>query len=375
MRLEERPAKMTRLLSPLVCALLLLSGAARPATVSTLIGTGMPGDSGTQVNNPYGMAIGPDGALYFCDLGNNQVRRLDLKTKRVTTVAGNGKAAYAGDGGPATEASLRAPHELAFDKNGILYFAERDNHVVRKVDLKSGIISTAAGTGVAGFAGDGGPGSKAQLRQPHCVIRDRDGSLLICDIGNHRIRRLHPDTGMIETWAGTGETGATPDGAPVRGTPINGPRTLVMAPNGDLYLSLREGNEIFRIDAKAGTYHNTAGSGQTGYTGDGGPAVKATFGGTARGQVARLAGPKGLAYAPNRRLYVADTESNAIRQIDLKSGIITTILGNGMLGDGPETNPLECKLSRPHGVLFAGGKLYIADSEAHRIRVVTGLGR
>jgi sugar lactone lactonase YvrE len=358
---------MSRLL--LLCALLLLSRAASAATVSTLLGTGVPGDSDTQVNNPYGMAIGPDGALYFCDLGNNQVRRLDLKSKRVTTVAGNGKAAYAGDGGPATEASLRAPHELTFDKRGILYFAERDNHVIRKVDLKTGIISTAAGTGVAGFGGDGGQGPKAQLRQPHCVIRDRDGSLLICDIGNHRIRRLHPDTGTIETWAGTGEPMVTPDGAPVNGTPVNGPRTLVMAANGDLYVSLREGNAIFRIDAKSHTYHRVAGTGETGYTGDGGPALKAAFGGSARGQVAKLAGPKGLALSPHGQLFVADTDSNVIRRIDLKTGIITTVLGNGMMGDGPETTPLECKLSRPHGVLFAGGKLYVADSEAHRIRV------
>ena len=330
----------------------------------------MPGDSGTQVNNPYGMTIGPDGALYFCDLGNNQVRRFDLKTKRVTTVAGNGKAGYAGDGGPASEASLRAPHELAFDKRGILYFAERDNHVVRKVDLKTGTISTAAGTGMAGFGGDGGPGPKAQLRQPHCVIRDRDGSLLICDLGNHRIRRLHPETGMIESWAGTGETTATPEGAPVKGTPLNGPRTLVMAANGDFYVALREGNAILRIDRKTGAYHRIGGSGAAGYSGDGGPALNATFGGSARGQAARLAGPKGLALASGGRLYVADTDSNAIREIDLKTGIISTILGNGMMGDGPETNPLECRLSRPHGVLFAGGKLYVADSEAHRIRVV-----
>jgi streptogramin lyase len=353
------------------CISLLLASAAGAATVSTIAGNGTPGDSDTQVNNPYGMTIGPDGGLYFCDLGNNQVRRLDLKSKRITTIAGNGKAAYAGDGGPATEASLRAPHELTFDKTGNLYFAERDNHVIRKVDMKTRTISTAVGTGMAGFGGDGGPGAKAQLRQPHCVIRDRDGSLLICDIGNHRIRRLHPDTGMVETWAGTGEAAPTPEGAPVEGTPLNGPRTLILAPNGDLYVALREGNAIFRIDAKTHKYHRIAGTGEAGYTGDGGPALKATFGGSARGPVARLAGPKGLALSPNGRLYVADTDSNAIRRIDLKTGIISAVLGNGMMGDGPETNPLECKLSRPHGVLFAGGKLYVADSEAHRIRVVT----
>ncbi len=138
-----------------------------------------------------------------------------------------GKPGTRGDGGPAIDATLRAPHELVFDRKGDLYFAERDNNVIRKVDMKTGIISTAAGTGVAGYSGDGGPATKAQLRQPHCVIRDKDGTLLICDLLNHRIRRLHLDTGIIETWAGTGEGAATPDGAPVNGTPVNGPRTMV----------------------------------------------------------------------------------------------------------------------------------------------------
>lgn len=352
------------------CVVAISVGSAGAASVSTILGTGTAGYSDTEVNNPYGMTIGPDGALYFCDLGNQRVRRFDLKTKRVTTIAGNGKAGYAGDGGPAVEASLRAPHELVFDAKGDLYFAERDNHVVRKVDMKTGIISTAAGTGVAGYSGDGGPGAKAQLRQPHCVVRDRDGSLLICDIGNHRLRRLHPDSGMIETWAGTGEAAATPEGAPVSGTPLNGPRTLVIAPNGDIYVALREANVIVRMDAKTRTFHRVAGTGESGYTGDGGPALQATFGGSARGVAAKLAGPKGLALAPDGTLFIADTDSHAIRKVDPKSGTISTVLGTGAMGDGPETNPLDCKLSRPHAVLFTGGKLYVADSEAHRIRVL-----
>src|SRR5579863_876646 len=137
-------------------------GFAAPVSVTTLIGTGTPGYSENQVNNPYGLAIGPDGALYFCDLDNQRIRRLDLRTKRLTTVAGNGEKGYRGDGGPALQASLNMPHELRFDAHGDIYIAERDNHVIRKVDMHSGMISTVAGTGVAGFSGDGGPGSKAQ---------------------------------------------------------------------------------------------------------------------------------------------------------------------------------------------------------------------
>jgi streptogramin lyase len=340
------------------------------ATVTTLIGTGKAGFSETEVNNPYGLAIGPDGALYFCDLENSRIRRMDLATKRVTTIAGNGLKAYKGDGGPAVDASLNMPHELLFDAKGDLYIAERDNHVIRKVDMKTGVISTAAGTGMRGFAGDGGPGVKAQLNQPHSIVLDRDGSILICDIGNHRIRRLHLDTGIIETYAGTGETKETPEGAPVKGTPVTGPRTIVRAANGDLYLALREGNAIYRIDAKTQTYHRLAGTGELGFTGDGGPALQAKFGGSATGGAARLAGPKGLALGSDDSLYVADTESHAIRKIDFKTGIISTVLGTGQIGDGPEPDPLKCKLNRPHSVLFANGVLYVGDSEANRIRVL-----
>ena len=328
-------------------------------SVATVLGTGTPGYSDTQVNNPYGIIFGPDGALYFCDLDNQRVPRFDSKTRLVTTIAGNGEKGYTGDGGPALQASLNMPHEIQFDRAGNLYIAERDNHVVRKVDGKSKVISTVAGTGVAGFSGDGGPAVKAQLRQPHSIVFDRDGTLLICDIGNQRIRRLHLDTGVIETWAGTGQAAETPDGAPVSGTSLRGPRTMVMTPEGDLYLALREGNAILRIDARTKTLHRVAGTGEQGYTGDGGPAL-----------AAKLGGPKGLAWAPGQ-LFVADTENHAIRRIDLATGIITTVLGTGTRGDGPETTPLECKLSRPHGLLAdPKGGLYVTDSEAHRIRLL-----
>ncbi len=164
---------------------------ARGPSVATLIGTGSAGYSDQQVNNPYGLAIGPDRALYFCDLDNQRIRRIDLKTRRTTNVAGNGSRGYSGDGTRATEASLNMPHEIQFDSLGHLYIAERDNHVIRKVDAKTGIISTFAGTGSAGFSGDGGPASTAQLRQPHSIAVDPARRfLLICDIGNHRIRRV-----------------------------------------------------------------------------------------------------------------------------------------------------------------------------------------
>ena len=331
-----------------------------PAIVETLVGTGTAGYADDAVNDPYGLVTGPDGALYFCDLGNQRIRRLDLRTKRMTTVAGNGERGYAGDGGPATEASLNMPHELCFDATGDFYVVERDNHVVRKVDANTGIISTVVGTGQAGFGGDGGPAAEARLAMPHSIAFDGQGDLLICDIGNHRIRRLNHLTGTLDTYAGTGERTPTPDGAPLAGTALNGPRTIVVGADGSLYLALREGNAIYRIDPALGQIEHLAGTGAQGYTGDGGPARSAT-----------LAGPKGLAYGRDGRLYVADTENHAIRAIDLRTGTIATVLGTGERGDGPEPEPLSCRLARPHGLFAdAEGALYVADSEAHRIRVL-----
>ncbi len=333
----------------------------------TIAGTGVAGFSGdggpgtkAQVNNPYGLVMGPDGALYFCEIGNHRVRRLDLKTHVISTVAGNGEQGYSGDGGPALAASLNEPYEVRFDDAANMYFAEMRNHVVRRVDAKTKVISTVAGTGKPGFEGDGGPGTKALLRQPHSIAFDGAGGLLICDIGNLRIRRLDMETGIIETWAGTGEKKPTPDGAPISGTPLNGPRAITAGRDGQLYLVLREGNAVFRLDTAAGRIFHVAGTGETGYTGDGGPAKSA-----------RLAGPKGIAWAPDGSLYLADTENHAIRRIDLKSGILTTVAGTGQRGNGPDGEARRCQLARPHGIFVsAAGRVFIADSESHRIRTL-----
>ena len=340
---------------------LLLS--AGPKTVTTIAGTGAAGFSGDgapgaqgQTNNPYGLAIGPDGALYFCEVGNHRVRRLDMKTHLLSTVAGTGTKGYAGDGGPATQAQLNEPYEVRFDKAGNMYFVEMQNHVVRRVDGKTKIITTLAGNGSPGFAGDGGPAAKAQFKQPHSVAFDPAGALLICDIGNNRIRRIDLKTGMIDTYAGTGEKKPTLDGSPLAGTPLNGPRAVDLDPKGNLYLALRSGNVVLRIDSKAKKIYHLAGTGEKGYTGDGGDA-----------KLAKLNGPKGISWSSDGGVYLADTESHVIRRIDLKSGVITTVLGTGKPGDGPDGNPAQCQLKRPHGVYAHKGVVYVANSESHRI--------
>lgn len=335
--------------------------------VSTLAGTGEAGFAGdggpaveAKLHNPYGLVIGPDGALFICDIDNHVIRRVDMQTGIITTVAGCARRGYSGDGGLARDAMLNQPYEVRFDKAGNMYFVEMQNHVVRRVDRKTQVISTIAGTGSPGFSGDGGPANKAQLRQPHSIAFDPEGRLLICDIGNHRVRRVDLASGIIETWLGTGERKPTPDGAPLQGTPVNGPRTIDVDPQGNLYLALREGNAVYKVDSKAGRFVHVAGTGEQGYTGDGGQA-----------RLAKLSGPKGIAWAPDNSLFIADTESHTIRRIDLNTGIITTVLGTGERGDGPAGDPRQCKLARPHGVFVdRQGTLYVSDSESNRLRIL-----
>ncbi len=348
-------------------AAVLLISPLHAATIRTIAGTGVAGFSGDggagekgQIANPYGLVIGPDGALYFCEIDNHRIRRLDLKTNKLSTVAGTGDKGYSGDGGPALEADLNEPYEVRFDKQGNMYFVEMQNHLVRRVDAKTGLVSTVAGTGQPGFSGDGGPAAKAQFHRPHSIELNGQGSLYVADISNHRIRRVDLAKGTIETFAGTGKQDPTPDGAKLAGTPLNGPRTLTFDRRGDMFVALREGNVVYRIDMKQKTLHHIAGTGEKGYAGEGGPAKKAT-----------LSGPKGISIGPNGGVYIADTESHTIRRIDLKSGIITTVAGDGSQHDGPDGDPLKCGLARPHGVFVdSQGVVYIGDSENNRIRAV-----
>jgi len=337
---------------------------AQQKRVRTIAGTGAAGydpnvadPQRTPITNPYGTIIGPDGALYFCEFDTGYLRRLDLQTSRLTTIAGNGQKGYAGDGGPAAAAALTTPHEIRFDAARNLFVVERDTHVVRRIDAITGIVSTLAGTGVAGFSGDGGPAGKAQFRMPHSIVFDAAGHLLVCDIGNSRVRSIDMKTGIISTFAGTGERRVAPDEGPLDGAPLYGPRSMDTDAAGNIYLVLREGNAVFRIDARR-RLQRIAGTGETGYAGDGGPALQAKF-----------SGPKGIAFGDNS-LYIADTENHVIRRVDLRTNTIETVLGTGERGDGPDGDPLKCRMARPHGVFLQRGSLYVSDSENHRIRVL-----
>ena len=357
MPLSMRTALLFPLLAAAVCG----------AEIETVAGVGVSGATGdggaaaaARVGNPYGLTLGPDGALYVCEIDTHRIRRIDLVSGGISTVAGTGVRGYSGDGGPAAAAQLNEPYEARFDGAGNMYFVEMRNAVVRRVDAATGIIETIAGTGEAGFSGDGGAARQAAFARPHSIALDGKGSLYVADIGNHRIRRVDLASGKISTFAGTGARQPTPDGAPLAGTPLNGPRALAFDKNGDMFLALREGNAVYKLDMKRRRFEHVAGTGEKGYAGDGGPAKRA-----------KLSGPKGIEVGPDNAVYIADTESHTIRRIDLASGIISTVAGDGSRRDGPDGDPLQCGLARPHGIYVdSRGTLYIGDSENHRVRVV-----
>lgn len=341
-------------------------GAEKRWITSTLAGNGAAGYTGdngqaakAQLANPYGVTRGPDGALYFCEVDNHVIRSI-APDGVISTVAGTGRRGYSGDGGTARRAMLNEPYEVRFDKSGNMLWVEMKNHLVRRLDARARTVSTVAGTGQPGFSGDGGPATKAQLNQPHSIQLDASGDLFICDIANHRIRRVESRTGIITTFAGTGGKAVTPDGAPIVGTPLNGPRAIDFDKNDDLWLALREGNAVYKLDRKAGLIRHVAGTGKQGFTGNGGPAKEAT-----------LSGPKGLSIGPDGNVYLADTESHSIRMIDVKRVTLELIAGTRERGDGPDGDALRCRMSRPHGVFVdADGSIIVCDSEAHRVRII-----
>src|SRR5262249_11233702 len=210
-----------------IVTLLLLFGiwealASEHGTIGNFAGTGIKGFSGdggpalsAQLDDPTGIARGPDGALYICDTGNHRIRKVTADGI-IHTVAGTGEPGWSGDGGPATSAKLNEPYEVRFDSSGNIFWVERLSHSVRKCDAKTALISTIAGTGVAGFSGDGGLAARAALNEPHSIGFDQAGDLYICDVKNHRIRKVQMRTGKISTFAGTGEKDAFAEGSPFR---------------------------------------------------------------------------------------------------------------------------------------------------------------
>ena len=333
-------------------------------TITTIAGTGGRGFSGdggpaveAELRNPSGVAVDGAGNLYIADTVNHRIRKVD-STGTITTVAGTGQYGFGGDGGPATAVRLAYPDDVAVDGAGNLYIAESSDDRVRKVD-STGTITTIAGTGRFGFRGDGGPAVKADLFNPSGVAVDGAGNLYIADVSNHRIRKVD-STGTITTIAGTGGSGFSGDGGPAVEAKLYNPRGVAVDGAGNLYIA-ESGNERIRKVDSTGTITTIAGTGERGFSGDGGPAVEA-----------KLYNPRGVAVDGAGNLYISDATNSRIRKVD-STGTITTVAGTGQYGFSGDDGPAPAaRLAFPRGVAVDGaGNLYIADFGNHRIRKLT----
>jgi hypothetical protein len=334
------------------------------STITTLTGNGSAGFSGdggpaarAQVNLPRDSDVGPDGSIYLADTYNNRIRKIDPRGI-ITTYAGTGVGGFGGDGGPARNARLKWPHDVVVDDaSGTLYFADSNNDRIRKI-TRTGIITTVAGTGRAGFSGDGGPATAARLSKPKSVAL-HGGFLYLADSRNHRIRRVNLGTGIITTVAGTGVAGFGGDSGPARAARLNVPQRIALDGTGGIFIADTENNRIRRVTPQ-GTITTVAGTGVEGFGGDGGPARQA-----------RLRLPRGIAVG-GAIIYIADTGNHRVRQVNQATGIITTVAGTGVAGySGDGGRAGSARLDNPRGLTVDNqGRLLIADTFNSALRRV-----
>ena len=391
-----------------------------PGVIVTIAGTGEPGYAGdgspalkALLNEPKSVTVAGS-FLYIADAENHRIRRLDLASGVITTIAGGGSGAelpstvgpskrgssiededpladpaakedryvqlpdqsgtvrfltgtavrdrFRGDGGHAKDATLNFPSAVAVDSRGTLYIADTFNHRIRRVDPETGVISTLAGNGTRRFSGDNGPADKAALNEPVALALDeRAGRLYIADLANYRVRAVELATRRILTYAGSGGSDYDGDGQPATEAGLAGPSGLALDPDGHLYIADTFSGRIRIVNAGSGIISTVAGDG-TQYHYQNVPNEFSTA----------LSRPAGIALAANGRLYITDSDNHLIRMWNPKSKIITSIAGSGsaqFAGDGGPA--LNCSLNYPFGIAVdKQGNVYIADTFNHRIRMI-----
>ena len=299
-------------------------------------------------------------AIYFSDVGNSRIRRVDLTTGAITTVAGGG-AGDLGDGGPATDANFSShPMRVTGDRTGNLFVADAHHARIRKIDTASNTITTIAGCGVEGYSGDGGPAVSAQIASPHGAAVDQQGNIYIADLKNDRVRRVDASTGIITTVAGNGERGYSGDGGPATETTLASPIAVTAGPDGDLYIADHRNSRIRKVEATTGIITTVAATGEQGFRGDGGPATHAA-----------ISLPRDVALDSNGALYIADGANNRIRKVT-PDGAITTVAGTGRAEFHGDSGPaLQASLSMPYSIaLDREGNLYVVDTGNRRVRKI-----
>jgi streptogramin lyase len=352
-----------------------------PGAICTWAGTGEAGWDGdgqpllsSRLYWPIDLTITPAGEFYVIDWNNHQVRRVTPQGELETVIGADfvGDGPYDGAdrseaGAPGTEVYLNHPTHLLPLADGTLLLTCWHNHKLRLFDPRTGLVKVIVGA-KAGFVGDGGPAHDALLNQPQQTVSGPDGSLYVLDQRNQRVRRIASD-GTISTVVGTGQSGFAGDGGPPLQAQLNMPKgsnpppggALTVDRQGRLYISDILNNRIRRVDFDLDLIETVAGNGEAGFSGDGGPAT-----------LAALNNPRDLALGPDGRLYLADEMNHRVRAVDLDTGIITTVAGNGQGGFGGDGGQaVSAALNRPTGLEFdPQGRLYIADTYNHRIRRV-----
>jgi len=343
--------------------------------LTTVAGSGNAtygGDGGqapaAQLYAPTGIAVDAAGNLYIADQNNHRIRKVAPPTQalQITTLAGNGTAGYDGDGGLAPAAKLYFPTGVGVDGAGNVYVTDYYNHRVRKITAATGVITTVAGTGVAGFLGEGGPATAARLYYPVGIAVDGAGNLYIADGNNHRIRKVTAATGVITTVAGSGTAGSLGDGGVATAAQLYTPSAVAVDAAGNLYIADANNHKIRKVTAATGIISTLAGTGTAGYLGDGAPAT-----------MANLSSPQGVAVDGAGNVFIADVNNQRVRKVTAATGNITTIAGNGLQGLlGEYVLATEARLYYPAGVTVdAAGNVYIADWANDRVRkVAAGTG-
>ena len=339
--------------------------AAEPAMIATVAGTGVAGWSGdggsaqaAEIDHPRGLALAPGGGYAFADAFAHVVRRV-WPDGHITTVAGTGIAGFSGDGGPAAQAELDLPHGVAFARDGTLLIADTLNNRIRAV-AADGTISTVAGTGTPGFAGDGGPAALAEISAPRGITALPGGGFVFPDSDNNRVREVSAE-GTITTVAGSGTPGFDGDGGPATAAALDRPFAVVPAAGGGLLIA-DTGNDRIRRVAPDGTIATVAGDGVRGYGGDGGPAVAAA-----------ISSPHNLAALVDGGVLVADEGNNRVRRV-LPDGTITTIAGTGEAGFSGDDGPASAAaLDQPKALAVLPNLrgFLLADAANSRIRLVS----
>ena len=330
--------------------------------ISTVAGNGLPGYTGdggqataALLDDPSGIAIDAGGDIFIADSANNVIRELHASTGVINTVAGDGTAGYTGDRGQATSATLNDPSTVAVDSAGDLFVTDTGNDVIREVNGATGVITTVAGNGTAGYGGNGGQATAAELKGPIGVALDSSGNIYIADTGNNAIREV--TGGVIKTIAGTTTAGYSGNGGQATAARLTGPAGITVDASGNIYIADTGNNAIRKV--AGGLINTVAGNGTAGYSGDGGQATAATPGRSSA-----------VAVDSSGDIFIADTINTVIRKVT--GGVINTVAGNGFAsysGDGGQATAAE--LGQPAGVVVnAAGDIFIADSNNNVIREV-----